>query len=92
MYLMDNSKKEFIEEMSESDKIVLSIIANSPYIKSTRLQKIALITKAALDGKVELTHGAYLFGGFSDDVDESVNSLRSEGFLVYQNGNGFSVN
>ena len=92
MYLMDNSKKEFIEEMSESDKIVLSIVANSPYIKSTRLQKIALITKAALDGKVELTHGAYLFGGFSDDIDESVNSLRSEGFLVYQNGNGFSVN
>jgi hypothetical protein len=89
---MDNSKKEFIEEMSESDKIVLSIVANSPYIKSTRLQKIALITKAALDGKVELTHGAYLFGGFSDDIDESVNSLRSEGFLVYQNGNGFSVN
>lgn len=89
---MDNSNQEFIDDMSESDKIVLSIIANSPNIKSTRLQKIALIVKAALDGKVESTHGAHLFGGFSDDIDESVNSLRSEGFLVYHNGNGFSIN
>ena len=89
---MDNSNQEFIEDMSDSDKIVLLTIANSPNIKSTRLQKLALIIKAALDGKVESSHGAYLFGGFSDDIDESVNSLRSEGFLTYQNGNGFSVN
>jgi hypothetical protein len=89
---MDNSTQEFIEDMSESDKIVLLTIANSPNIKSTRLQKVALIIKAALDGKVESSHGAYLFGGFSDDIDESVNSLRSEGFLTYQNGIGFNVN
>jgi len=86
--VLDNIK-DFIAEMSEVDKIVLITIANSGKIKSTRLQKLTLIIKAVYDGKIDL-HKPYLFGGFSDDVDESVNSLRSEGFLIYENG--FKIN
>ena len=86
--MLDNIK-DFIAEMSEVDKIVLITIANSGKIKSTRLQKLTLIIKAVYDGKIDL-HKPYLFGGFSDDVDESVNSLRSEGFLIYENG--FKIN
>jgi len=86
--VLDNIK-DFIAEMSEVDKIVLITIANSGKIKSTRLQKLTLIIKAVYDGKIDL-HKPYLFGGFSDEVDESVNSLRSEGFLIYENG--FRIN
>jgi uncharacterized protein YwgA len=86
--VLDNIK-DFITEMSEVDKIVLITIANSGKIKSTRLQKLTLIIKAVYDGKIDL-HKPYLFGGFSDEVDESVNSLRSEGFLIYENG--FRIN
>ena len=75
--------------MSNVDKIVLITIANSGKIKSTRLQKLTLIIKAVYDGKIDL-HKPYLFGGFSDEVDESVKSLRSEGFLIYENG--FRIN
>jgi Mn-dependent DtxR family transcriptional regulator len=89
--MMTDANREFVEDMSESDKIVLLTIANSGTIKSTRLQKIALMIKAVLDGKVESSHGAYLFDGFSDDIDESVNSLRSEGFLIYEHGTGYKV-
>jgi len=86
--VLDNIK-DFITEMSEVDKIVLITIANSGKIKSTRLQKLTLIIKAVYDGKIDL-HKPYLFGGFSDEVDENVNSLRSEGFLIYENG--FRIN
>ena len=86
--MLDNIK-DFITKMSEVDKIVLITIANSGKIKSTRLQKLTLIIKAIYDGKIDL-HKPYLFGGFSDEVDESVNSLRSEGFLIYENG--FRIN
>ena len=86
---MSESITDFITEMSEADRIVLMTIASSGTIKSTRLQKLTLKIKAVYDGKINF-YEPYLFGGFSDEVDESVNSLRSEGFLIYENG--FRVN
>jgi len=82
---------EFVEAASEPEKETLLIIGHTGEIKSTKLQKISLIVKAAMDGKVPTTHGAYLFGGYSDDVEEAAEGMRSEGFLAYESGKGFSL-
>jgi hypothetical protein len=82
---------EFLQTTSEAEKIAFLLIAHSGEIKSTRLQKLSLIVKALLDGKVPDTHGAYFFGGFSDDVDEGIESMRSEGYLLYDSGKGYRL-
>ena len=86
---MSDNLEEFLEITSEPAKIAILIIGYSGDIKSTRLQKLALVAKGILDGKVLTSHGAYLFGGYSDDIDESTETMRSEGFLNYEVGKGF---
>lgn len=88
---MEEDLEEFAEIISEPEKLAILFIGYSGEIKSTRLQKMALVAKAILEGKVPTTHGAYLFGGYSDDIDEGTETLRSEGFLKYESGRGFSL-
>ena len=86
---MENSLEEFVEIISEPEKLAIMVIGYSNEVKSTRLQKMVLVAKAILEGNVPTTHGAYLFGGYSNDVDEGTETLRSEGFLSYESGKGF---
>ncbi|MHB1708758.1 MAG: hypothetical protein ACYCT2_04700 [Thermoplasmataceae archaeon] len=86
---MAYKKDEFIETASEAEKLVLSIVRHSGAIKATRLQKISLIAKALIDGKVTDSHGAYFFGGYSDDIDEETENMRVEGYIGYVPGKGF---
>lgn len=88
---MENEYDEFLETTSEPEKIAILLIGYDGEVKATRLQKMALITKALLEGKVPDTHGAHFFGGYSDDIDEGAESLRTEGFLQYGAGKGFSL-
>ncbi len=88
---MENEIYEYIDELSDAEKISLLLIGETSKIKSTRLQKLALIVHSLKKGKIEIEHGAYLFGGFSDDVEEGVESLRSEGYLEYKNNEGYSL-
>ncbi len=69
---MNDNLEEFLGITSEPAKIAILIIRYSGDIKSTRLQKLALVAKGILDGKIPTSHGAYLFGGYSDDIDESL--------------------
>ena len=86
---MEDDLEEFAEIISEPEKLAILFIGYSNEVKSTRLQKMVLVAKAILEGKVPTTHGAYLFGGYSDDIDEGTETLRSEGFLSYESGKGF---
>ncbi len=86
---MNDNLDEFLGITSEPAKIAMLIIGYSGDIKSTRLQKLSLVAKGILDGKVPISHGAYLFEGYSDDIDESTETMRSEGFLNYEAGKGF---
>ena len=86
---MEEDLEEFAEIISEPEKLAILFIGYSNEVKSTRLQKMVLVAKAILEGKVPTTHGAYLFGGYSDDIDEGTETLRSEGFLSYESGKGF---
>jgi hypothetical protein len=86
---MEDDSEEFAEIISEPEKLAILFIGYSNEVKSTRLQKMVLVAKAILEGKVPTTHGAYLFGGYSDDIDEGTETLRSEGFLSYESGKGF---
>ena len=88
---MSNDLADYIGATSEAERVTLLVIGHSGEIKSTRLQKISLIVKAALEGKVPKTHGAYLFGGYSDDVEEGAESMRSEGYVNYESGKGYHL-
>ena len=60
---MENEIYEYIDELSDAEKISLLLIGETNKIKSTRLQKLALIVHSLKKGKIEIEHGAYLFGG-----------------------------
>ncbi len=65
--------------LSDSEIEVLFIVDDEPILR-TRLQKIALLYSKVYH-KNECSHGAYLFGGFSDEIDESSDSLVSKGII-----------
>ncbi len=88
---MSDDLADYIDATSEAERVTLLVIGYSGEIKSTRLQKMSLIVKAALDGKVPKTHGAYLFGGYSDDVEEGAENMRSEGYVAYVSGKGYRL-
>lgn len=88
---MDEDFDEFFETTSEAEKIAVLVIGHSGEVKSTRLQKMSLVVKAMFEGKIPESHGAYLFGGYSDNIDEETETLRSEGYLQYESGKGFSL-
>lgn len=88
---MKKKNPQQTEELSDSEKIVILLTGRSKECKPTRLQKLSLLAKAVLEGKVPTSHGAYLFGGFSDEIAENSESLRSEGYLKYNTRVGYSL-
>ena len=83
--------QELVKDLSLTEKLVILIVANSKKIKNTRLQKLSLIIKATLEGKTPESHGAYFFGGFSDEVEEGASALKDEGLLQHEPKEGFSL-
>ena len=77
------TKLEMLENdyysLSDSELEVLFIVDDRPILR-TRLQKIALLY-SKLYGKDD-THRDYLFGGFSDEVEESSDSLVDKGIIL----------
>jgi len=86
---MDEELQEYINSLSEPEKMVILITGHTSNIKSTRLQKLSLIVKALIDGKIPRGYNAYLFGGYSDDIAESAENMRDEGFMKYESGIGY---
>ena len=81
---------EMLNDLSATDKLVLLLTKYHRYIKPTRLQKIALIVYSILEKKVPKDkYGAYFFGGFSDEIEESADALKEEGLIEYIPKKGF---
>ena len=78
-------------DLSDDELLIISLIGLSGKIKSTRLQKLSLLSKATMEGKVPSTHNAYYFGAFSDEIEEDAGQLREEGFLKFDEVNGFTL-
>jgi len=86
--------KDEMENLSDADKLVLSVLFASNKVKATRLQKVGLLVNAIVEGKVPSSHDAYFYGGFSEEIEDSVTKLSdnrllnptSEGFVLTQYG------
>ena len=69
------------QDLSDSDLAVMFTIEDRPVLK-TRLQKITLLFEEIYDTHgPEKKHGAYFFGGYSDEIDESATTLTSAGII-----------
>jgi len=74
--------KEDAEELSYHDKLTLVTIAGSGgKSKATRIQKLGLIINAIKEGKTPSSHEPYFYGGFSDNIEESLSYLLDSGLI-----------
>lgn len=86
-----NEEDEFIseeaEELSYYDKLNLVILKNeSGKSRATRIQKLGLILNSIREGKTPSSHGPYFYGGFSDDIEESLINLLESGLIKKEHG------
>lgn len=86
---MSNKYHEFIEEDAEEasffDKLVLLVLKHEDgKSRATRIQKFGLIVNSVYEGKTPSSHGAFYFGGFSDNIEESINQLIENGIIKYE--------
>ena len=72
--------KDRARDLSRYEKIVLSILRYRDS-KVTSLQKLGLLIAAIFRGNVPEGFSAYYFGGFSDDIADSIEILEDEGYL-----------
>lgn len=72
------------EDLNDSDMLVLSLISKKRLMR-TRLQKTALLYCKIFDTKT-VNHVAYNFGGYSEDVDESLDTLIDLGAIAEDKG------
>lgn len=70
-----------VEDLTADDKLVLLILGYSKRTTSTRLHKLSLLVNAIVEGKRPSTHGAYYYGGFSDEVDSAMIQLEEDGLI-----------
>ena len=82
---------EIYDGLSHTERTVLDIIGHSNHIRPTRLQKISLVVGVKELSNIPQTHGAYFFGAFSDEVDESAEGLREEGIIAYKENEGYRL-
>lgn len=75
---------------SEYDKLVLSILKERP-TGATGLQKLGLTVLAVLEGRRPASFHAHHFGGFDDDLAESLEGLRSEGYVQLVDGRTYQL-
>lgn len=76
--------EEDLEDLGKYDKLVLAILRFSS-AKSTRIHKLGLIINAIIEGNVPESHGAYYYGGFSEDIDASLTQLMEDGLVMKTN-------
>lgn len=79
------------DELSDSEVLVLLIMDEDEAVFKTRLQKLSLLYHELYDSDRNMTdHHAYFFGGYSDDIDESIMNLTDKGILV-EGKSGYSL-
>lgn len=82
---MTDLLKERAENSSSTDKLVLAILDNRP-TGPTGMQKLGLTVKSIFESQAPSSYAAYHYGGFDDEVAESLTALRDEGFVEFVNG------
>ena len=70
-----------VEDLSVSDVLFLGIVNCSP-AKITRIQKLSLFASRILDLGPELSHYAFDYGGFSNEMQGSELSLENDGAVL----------
>ena len=79
------------DDLSDPEILVLLLIDGTRPVLKTRLQKLSLLYHELYEGKTGITdHGAYHFGGYSDNVDESAVNLTDMGILE-EDKRGYSL-
>ena len=73
-----------VEDFTVSDVMFLGILNCSP-AKITRIQKLSLFAARILDLGPELSHYAYDFGGFSNEIHDSELTLEEYGAISKDN-------
>jgi len=69
-----------VEDFTVSDVMFLGILSCGP-AKITRIQKLSLFAARILDLGPELSHYAYDFGGFSNEIRDSESTLEDYGAI-----------
>ncbi len=77
-------------DASVSDKIVLAVLRRRPS-RATSVQKLGLLVRAAVEGKVPAGFNPHFFGGFDDDIDNSLEELGEEGFVFESPDGAFTL-
>jgi hypothetical protein len=73
-------------DSSETDKLVLALLRRRPS-RTTAVQKLGLIVHTMFTGKVPPGFEPHFFGGFNDDIDNSLDELLEEGY-IWENDDG----
>ena len=68
------------EYLTRSEVTLLAIVNCGP-VRITRIQKLGLFIEKVLEGKLELSYGAYNFGAYSDSLGEAVSSMVGDGAI-----------
>lgn len=79
-----------VEDLTEKDLIVLTLLRNKT-VKVTRIQKLNLFIENILDTNKKNAHGAYHYGGFSDEIDESLSSMKGDGSVSVDSNQQYSL-
>lgn len=77
------------EYLTSSEILLLSIVKCGP-AKSTRIQKLGLFIERILEVDPEIAHGSYNYGGYSDELDEAVSSMKGDG-AIKQTPDGYEL-
>ena len=67
-------------EATEYDKLVLALLRRRPS-RTTAVQKVGLLVHAVYTGEVPKGFNPHFFGGFNDDIDQSLEELQEGGFV-----------
>lgn len=87
---MSDIMKERAADSSSMDKLVLNVLALRP-AGATGLQKLALTVLSVVEGKLPSGFAAYHFGAFDDEITETLDDLRAEGFVELVNGRTYRL-
>lgn len=69
--------------------LLLGILGIRPS-KATRIQKLSLFIERVLEVDPAIAHGSYMYGGFSDELQEAANLLSINGAII-EGENGYEL-
>lgn len=85
------TKKEFLledaEDLTKCGKVLLSILNYGP-ARVTRIHKMSLMINAVIEGSCAKpdSHGAFHYGGFSEEVDSALTQFLEDGVATKVDG------